>query len=86
MYVCLCKGLTETDIRQMAPKRELCPDTFKACFGFDDEECCGRCAENVQELIAIAKGIGASNKAEHARDRAMSREASLLPHSVQRQV
>lgn len=76
MYVCLCKGLTEADIRRMAPKREVCPETFKACFGFDDEECCGQCAENVAELIAIAKG---------ACPRAMNCESSILPRSVQEQ-
>jgi bacterioferritin-associated ferredoxin len=82
MYVCLCKGLTEADIRRMAPKRELCPETFKACFGFDDEECCGRCAEKLPELLAIAKGIP---NVDRSRERAMNCEASILPQSAQRE-
>ena len=85
MYVCLCKGLTEADIRQMAPKPDLCPETFNACFGFDDEDCCGRCVENLHELIAIAKGSGAPNKAEHSLDRAMPSEASILRRSARRE-
>jgi len=81
MYVCLCKGLTETDIRRMAPRRDLCPETFKACFGFDDEECCGRCAEKLPELIAIAKGASASN-VERSLQPAMNCEAAVLPRSA----
>ena len=84
MYVCLCKGLTEADIRRMAPKRELCPETFRACFGFDDEECCGRCAENLPDLIAIAKGASGTN-IERSLERAMNSETSILPHSAQRE-
>ena len=54
MYVCLCKGLTESDVQQAARHGKVCPDTLKTCFGLEDEDCCGRCAKNIQELVAIA--------------------------------
>ncbi len=56
MYVCLCKGLTESDVRQVAQDGRVCPETLKTCLGLEDDDCCGRCAKNIQELIAIASG------------------------------
>jgi bacterioferritin-associated ferredoxin len=54
MYVCLCKGLTESDVQQAALTGQVCPETLKMCFGLEDEDCCGRCAKNIHELVAIA--------------------------------
>jgi bacterioferritin-associated ferredoxin len=54
MYVCLCKGLTESDVQQAARTGQVCPETLKMCFGLEDEDCCGRCAKNIHELVAIA--------------------------------
>ncbi len=54
MYVCLCKGLTESDVRQAARTGQVCPETLKMCFGLEDEDCCGRCAKNIDELVTIA--------------------------------
>lgn len=58
MYVCLCKGLTESDIQRIG---QSSPHSFEGLqqqlvdrLGLDDEECCGRCARNIHELVAIA--------------------------------
>jgi bacterioferritin-associated ferredoxin len=59
MYVCLCKGLTESDVQQAARHGKVCPDTLKTCFGLEDEDCCGRCAKNIHELVAIANSESA---------------------------
>ena len=56
MYVCLCKGLTETDVRHLVRDRELGPDGLISELGLDDDDCCGRCARNVHELMAVATG------------------------------
>ena len=55
MYVCLCKGLTESDVREAG--REGCFTTRQiiAEFGLRDNGCCGRCARNIHELVALAK-------------------------------
>ncbi len=58
MYVCLCKGLTESDVQQAARAGQVCPETLKMCFGLEDDDCCGRCAKNIYELVAIANSAG----------------------------
>jgi bacterioferritin-associated ferredoxin len=54
MYVCLCKGITESDIRKLACAGFLHPDSLAATLGIDEESCCGRCARNIEELAALA--------------------------------
>jgi hypothetical protein len=31
-------------------------ETIVAAFGLEDEECCGRCARDIHELVSIATG------------------------------
>jgi hypothetical protein len=38
--------------------RQVCPETLKICFGLEDDDCCGRCAKNIYELVAIANSAG----------------------------
>ena len=54
MYVCLCKGITESDVRRLGCDGILCPELLSATLGLDEESCCGRCARNIQELVALA--------------------------------
>jgi len=58
MYVCLCKGLTESDVRQAVLSQQLAgkvdADRLTKTLGVDDEDCCGRCMKNVHRLITIA--------------------------------
>lgn len=58
MYVCLCKGLTESDIRRIGQSipvsSECLQEQLLERLGLDDEECCGRCTRNIHELVAIA--------------------------------
>ena len=56
MYVCLCKGLREADIRQIALNGMGSTETVVKTLGLDDEDCCGRCARNIYELVALACG------------------------------
>ena len=56
MYVCLCKGLTESDVRQVALAGMVTAESLFNVFGLEDEECCGRCAKNIHELVSIATG------------------------------
>jgi bacterioferritin-associated ferredoxin len=55
MYVCLCKAIREYDLRRVAETGSLTPSRFVRALGLDDEQCCGRCAENVEELVALAR-------------------------------
>jgi bacterioferritin-associated ferredoxin len=55
MYLCLCKGIRECDLKEVARGRCLAAQHLIRTFGLDDDECCGRCAENVQQWVAIAR-------------------------------
>ncbi len=54
MYVCLCKGITEADVRELGCGGAWAPELLAATLGIDEESCCGRCARNIQELVALA--------------------------------
>jgi len=55
MYVCLCKGLTESDVRAAGRQGFLTTRQIVAEFGLRDSGCCGRCAKNIHELVSLAK-------------------------------
>ena len=55
MYVCLCKGLTESDVREAGRQGHLTTREIIAEFGLRENGCCGRCAKNIHELVTLAK-------------------------------
>jgi bacterioferritin-associated ferredoxin len=68
MYVCLCKGLTESDVRRLAQAEMGTAEMLVDSLGLDDEECCGRCARDIHELASIAMGsfVCNSSSTHHA--------------------
>lgn len=54
MYVCLCKGLTEADVRRAGQAGSVSCDALAATLGIDQQGCCGRCLRDIHELIALA--------------------------------
>jgi len=54
MYVCLCKGITESDVREAGRAGCLTSCQLKCKFGFKQNGCCGRCAKNINALVEIA--------------------------------
>ncbi len=54
MYVCLCKGITESDVLKLGRAGVACPDALAATLGIDEEGCCGRCAKKIEDLAALA--------------------------------
>ena len=54
MYVCLCKGITESDVREAGRAGCMTSCELKSKFGFKQNGCCGRCAKNIHELVDIA--------------------------------
>lgn len=54
MYVCLCKGITESKLREVGRSCEGCPELLASALGLDDEECCRRCIRNIRGLAAMA--------------------------------
>lgn len=61
MYVCLCKGITESDVREAGRAGLVMPCQLKSKFGLKQTGCCGRCAKNIHEFVEIAvQGASAS--------------------------
>jgi bacterioferritin-associated ferredoxin len=54
MYLCLCKGITDSDVRNAARTGIVMPCQIKARFGLKDAGCCGRCSKNIQAFVEIA--------------------------------
>ena len=54
MYLCLCKGITDSDVREAGQEGIVMPGQLKAKFGLKDSECCGRCSKNIHEFVQIA--------------------------------
>jgi bacterioferritin-associated ferredoxin len=54
MYVCLCNGITESDVREAGRNGHVTPCALKAKFNLKGSGCCGRCAKNIREFVEIA--------------------------------
>jgi len=54
MYVCLCKGITESEVREAGKAGLVMPCQLKAKFGLKDSGCCGRCSKNIGEFVELA--------------------------------
>lgn len=54
MYVCLCKGITESEVREAGRAGLVMACQLKAKFGLKEAGCCGRCAKSIHELVEIA--------------------------------
>jgi len=54
MYLCLCKGITDSDVRNAARAGVVMPCQIKARFGLKDAGCCGRCCKNIQAFVELA--------------------------------
>jgi bacterioferritin-associated ferredoxin len=54
MYLCLCKGITDSDVREAGQEGIFMPGQLKAKFGLKDAGCCGRCSKNIHEFVEIA--------------------------------
>jgi bacterioferritin-associated ferredoxin len=67
MYVCLCNGITDADVREAGRAGCVTPCQIKSRFRLKENGCCGRCARNVHELVQIA--AQAVTTSCHATDR-----------------
>jgi bacterioferritin-associated ferredoxin len=54
MYLCLCKGITDSDVREAGQAGIVMPCQLKAKFGLKEAGCCGRCSKNIHEFVQIA--------------------------------
>ena len=54
MYACICRGITEAAVRQAGHAGVIAPGALIMVLGLDDDACCGRCANRVQDFVALA--------------------------------
>ena len=54
MYLCLCKGITDSDVREAGRGGITKPCQLKAKLGLKQRGCCGRCSKNIDEFVQIA--------------------------------
>ena len=54
MYLCLCQGITDSDVREAGRGGITMPCQLKAKFGLKQRGCCGRCSKNIDEFVQIA--------------------------------
>ncbi|MEP6933484.1 MAG: (2Fe-2S)-binding protein [Nitrospirota bacterium] len=54
MYLCLCKGITDSDVREAGRDGIVMACQLKATFGLKEVGCCGRCSKNIHEFVQIA--------------------------------
>lgn len=64
MFVCLCKGITESDVRDAGRAGVVMPCQLKSKFGLKQSGSCGRCAKNIHEFVELAVQGAAAGAAE----------------------
>lgn len=55
MFVCVCKGIKESEVRELGQAGVTCPKALASSLGIDDEDnCCGRCLNNIDDFVNMA--------------------------------
>lgn len=55
MYLCLCKGITDSQVRTLGREGVVSPEALAAELGIDRDDCCGRCLSGIADLAALAQ-------------------------------
>ena len=55
MYICICKGITESDVRKLGQAGVTGPRELACVLKLDDKKnCCGRCIKNIGKFVELA--------------------------------
>ena len=54
MYACICRGITERQVKAIGRDGIVAPAVLIKVLELDDERCCGRCVEHIDELVELA--------------------------------
>ncbi len=55
MYICLCKGITDSHVRSLGRAGIVSPKALAEELGIDRDDCCGRCVTRIADLAALAR-------------------------------
>ena len=50
MFLCLCRGIRDWEFNNLVTRHGTCPIAVARAMGLD-ENCCGRCEANMEEMI-----------------------------------
>ena len=53
MFLCVCKGIRVSEAVDAAKSGAKSPKSLIERFGFEDAECCGRCARDIDDLVVL---------------------------------
>jgi bacterioferritin-associated ferredoxin len=54
MYLCLCKGIKESRVKELGRAGLITPEMLISTLGIDDASCCGRCLRNIDSIATLA--------------------------------
>jgi len=54
VYICLCKGISESQARQLGLAGICSPDALARALGLEEKDVCGRFLRNIEALTALA--------------------------------
>ena len=57
MYMCICKALTESDVRRVVHQGATTAEELISGLGLQDAVCCGRCAREVDRYVTFASQV-----------------------------
>jgi len=56
MYICICKGIRESDVQELGRAGITCPKKLASSLELNDKKnCCGRCIKNIDKFVALAE-------------------------------
>jgi bacterioferritin-associated ferredoxin len=54
MYACICRAITEAEVRRAGRAGVTSREDLIALFGLRDRSCCGRCLRQADRFVALA--------------------------------
>ena len=67
MYICLCRGITESKARQLWQEGHTSAEALIEVLGLDDADACGFCERHIDEFVAVAEGQAEAALGRNAR-------------------
>ena len=55
MFLCVCKAIKVSEAVEAAQSGVVSPESIRRHFGFDDDECCGRCADHIDSISTLVR-------------------------------
>lgn len=55
MYICLCKGITESKVQELGRSGFITPEKLASELGINKEDCCGRCIRDIEFILMLAR-------------------------------